>query len=183
MFGFKGVRGWVLVAAVCGIAAGASAVRAFQPTGPAVGTGAMPLKTLFANVKVLTPEKANCSTSCYYTGSSPAFEVPQGQSYVITDFGSVGYSMESGSWPEKASGDGPNPLSLPGAQNQGAVSMCVVVDDTPIWCTSPTALANTNPKSLTTGMVVGSGSKVTLWARGNASFRLPVFATGYLIRN
>lgn len=183
MMGFKGVRGWVLVAAVCGLAAGASAVRAFQPTGPAVGTGAMPLKTLFANVKVVNKTEASCSSNCYYTGSSPAFEVPQGQSFVITDFGSLGTNMEYGSWPEKATGDGPGTQNLPNSSNQGSVSTCVVVDDTPIWCTSLLNLANTNPKSLTTGMVVGSGSKVTLWARGNSGFRLPVFATGYLIRN
>lgn len=185
MFGFKGVRGWVLVAAVCGIAAGASAVRAFQPTGPAVGTGAMPLKTLFAQIVLATKDQPQCSQYCALSGAVQVLEVPQGQTLVVTDLSTFALGSGSIPWPEKIN----VPTLAPYTKDNTALSVCVAADGVPLFCVGQSQVVY-GGNHLNTGLAIPSGSKVELWARMQSTnssevqyAKVPVLATGYLIRN
>lgn len=89
MGGFSGMKGWLLVAAVAGIAAGAKGAEAWI-SGPTVSLGVNPMKTIFFEA-TFTGKTTNASGQTVVPGvlyvKKLVYEVPQGQVFVLGGLG------------------------------------------------------------------------------------------------
>lgn len=170
-----GNKGWIIVSATLAVVTAISVARGF-PSGPSVSTGSNPIKYFQYVDKPCTPVPGAknpdpaCST---FWKKKQVFEVPAGQTYVITDL------FATSRWP---TGNGAK-ASFNGDDGRA----CVLADGVPMWCV--TATGPTAQNRLTTGIPIASGAKLEIILEqdaGNAPAgenNLAAFITGYLMRN
>ena len=154
---------WIVIAATAAIAACATWAFAFT-SGPSVSTGSNPLRTLaftFTFPKNTTP----------LFQAKQVFEVPPGQTLVITDLQGMVSPPSDPKWAYNSCG-GSGWLAA-----DGQVLVRVLGG------------ATDGPRSLRTGVAIASGSKVELSMKLNApppsdlDCPYTLVATGYLMKN
>ena len=176
-----GNKGWIILSATLAIVAAIGGARAF-PSGPSVSTGTNPIR-YFQYVDKPAVGIPGAKAFPFYTSISKkkqVFEVPAGQTLVVTDF------RVRGDWfPSIATYGDPNAASV-GTNCKG----CLIADGNTLWCTQSTTASSqeSSTSPWLTGISVGSGAKVDFYLSNDgpvngADATCAAVATGYLMRN
>ena len=137
-------KSWILLATAAALVACVTAAWAFT-SGPSISTGSNPLRTLTVTGSW---QNSSSTNSPMFQAQGSTFDVPQGQTFVITDlsFSGAPITLTGTNAPSNESGC-TNPR------------LCILVDGAPAHCT----LGNGGQQAFRTGLSIPSGSKVNLF--------------------
>lgn len=165
---------WIVIAATVAISSAVTGAWAYT-SGPSISLGSNPLRTLTATA---TWQNSSTSVQIAPQAQGPAFEVPQGQTLVLTDL--------------SVSASPVNPSATNAGNGDFACSnlrVCVMVDNVALYCSL------SSDQEFKTGLAIASGSKVHLYLTGYVPYvtsgaGVSVYkcvpaavATGYLMKN